>query len=87
MVQFSHLYMTTGQTIALTTWTFVGRVMSLLFNMLSGSFPCSSAGKASAYNAGDSGSLPELGRSSGAGNGNPLQYSCLENIMDKPGRL
>ena len=35
MVQFSHLYMTTGQTIALTIWTFVGRVMSLLFNMLS----------------------------------------------------
>ena len=35
MVQLSHLYMTTGKTIALTTWTFVGKVMSLLFNMLS----------------------------------------------------
>ena len=35
MVQFSHLYMTTGKTIALTIWTFVGKVMSLLFNMLS----------------------------------------------------
>ena len=34
-VQFSHLYMTTGKTIALTRWTFVGKVMSLLFNMLS----------------------------------------------------
>ena len=34
------------------------------------------------------GSIPESGRSSGAGNGNPLQYSCLENFMDKePGRL
>ena len=35
MVQLSHLYMTTGNTIALTIWTFVGRLMSLLFNMLS----------------------------------------------------
>ena len=35
MVQFSHPYMTTGKTIALTKWTFVGKVMSLLFNMLS----------------------------------------------------
>ena len=35
MVQFSHPYMTTGKTIALTKWTFVGKIMSLLFNMLS----------------------------------------------------
>ena len=35
MVQLSHPYMTAGKTIALTTWTFVGKVMSLLFNMLS----------------------------------------------------
>ena len=35
MVQLSHLYMTTGKTIALTRWTFVGKVMSLLFDMLS----------------------------------------------------
>ena len=35
IVQFSHLYMTNGKTIALTRWTFVGKVMSLLFNMLS----------------------------------------------------
>ena len=35
MVQLSHLYMTTGKTIALTRWTFVGKVMSLLFNALS----------------------------------------------------
>ena len=34
MAQLSHLYMTTGETIALTRWTFVGKVMSLLFNML-----------------------------------------------------
>ena len=35
IVQHSHLYMTTGKTIALTRWTFVGKVMSLLFKMLS----------------------------------------------------
>ena len=49
---------------------------------LSINFPGGSDGKASAYNAGDPGSIPGLGRSSGEGNGNPLQYSCLENPMD-----
>ena len=38
--------------------------------------------KMSAYNAGDLGSIPGSGRSPGEGNGNPLQYSCLENLMD-----
>ena len=41
-----------------------------------------SDGKASAYNAGDPGSIPGSGRSPGEANGNPLQYSCLENPMD-----
>ena len=41
-----------------------------------------SGNKASAYNAGDPGSIPGWGRSSGEGNGNPFQYSCLENPMD-----
>ena len=41
-----------------------------------------SDGKASACNAGDLGSIPGLGRSPGEGNGNPLQYSRLENSMD-----
>ena len=45
-------------------------------------FPGGSDGKVSAYNAGDLGSIPGLGRSPGEGNGNPLQYSCLENPMD-----
>ena len=45
--------------------------------------PCSSEGKESAYNAGDLGSIPGSGRSLGVGNGNPLQYSCLENPMDR----
>ena len=39
-------------------------------------------GKASAYNEGDPGSIPGSGRSPGEGNGTPLQYSCLENLMD-----
>ena len=38
--------------------------------------------KASAYKAGDLGLIPGSGRSPGEGNGNPLQYSCLENPMD-----
>ena len=41
-----------------------------------------SDGKVSACNAEDPGSIPGLGRSSGEGNGTPLQYSCLENSMD-----
>ena len=119
--------MTTGKTVALTIWTFVGRVMSLLFNTLSRfitaflprsnhliswlqspfavflepkkrksvttstfspficcevGFPGGSEDKVFAYNAGDPGSIPGLGRSPGEGNGNPLQYSCLKNPMD-----
>ena len=92
--------MTTGKTIALTRRIFVGKVMSLLFNMpsrlvitflprskrlsISGvmmDFPGGSDGKASVYNVGDLGSIPGSGRSSGEGNGNALQYSCLENPM------
>ena len=42
-------------------------------------FPGGSDGKESACNVGDLGLIPELGRSPGEGNGNPLQYSCLEN--------
>ena len=45
-------------------------------------FPGGSDGKASACNVGDLGSIPGLERSPGEGNGNPLQYSCLENPMD-----
>ena len=45
-------------------------------------FPDGSDGKASAYNVGDLGLNPGSGRSSGEGNGNPLQYSCLENPVD-----
>ena len=46
-------------------------------------FPHSSVGKESACNAGDPGLIPGSERSPGEGNGNPLQYSCLENPMDR----
>ena len=46
-------------------------------------FPGGSIGKESAYNAGNPGLVPGLGRSPGEGNGNPLQYSCLEIPMDR----
>ena len=45
-------------------------------------FPGGSDGKVSIRNVGDHGSIPVSGRSPGEGNGNPLQYSCLENSMD-----
>ena len=45
-------------------------------------FPGGADGKASAYDVGDLGSIPGSGRSPGERNGNPLQYSCLENPMD-----
>ena len=46
-------------------------------------FPGGSEGKVSACNAGDLSLIPGSGRSPGEGNGNPLQYSCLENPMDR----
>ena len=46
-------------------------------------FPGGKESTAYAGNAGDTGFIPELGRSPGEGNGNPLQYSCLENPMDR----
>ena len=46
-------------------------------------FPGASDGKESACNVGDLGLIPGLGKPPGKGNGNPLQYSCLGNPMDK----
>ena len=46
-------------------------------------FPGGSIGKESAYNSGDTGSIPRSGKSLAEGNGNPLQYSCLENSIDR----
>ena len=55
-------------------------IFTSIYQYLTG-FPCSSNGKESACNAGDQGSIPGLGRSSGEGYGSPLQSSCLENPM------
>ena len=62
-----------------------GCVPSLLFSwgQTMVDFPGGSGGKVSAYDAGDPGSIPGSGRSPGKGNGNPFQYSCLENPTDR----
>ena len=52
-------------------------------NKVSTGFPGGSDSKESAYNAGDPGLIPGSRRSPGEGNGNPLQYSCLEKPMDR----
>ena len=54
----------------------------LTFDAVLMDFPGGSDSKASVYNVRDLGSIPGLGRFPGEGNGNPLQYSCLENPMD-----
>ena len=54
-----------------------------IYTALGKCFPGGSDGKEPACNAGDLGSVPGLGRSPGGGNGNSLQYSCLENSMDR----
>ena len=51
--------------------------------MLTMGFPDGSDSKEPAFNSGDSGSIPELDRSPGEGNGYSLQYSCLENPVDR----
>ena len=55
----------------------------IIANPQSVGFPGGSDGKEYACNAGDLGSIPGLGRSPGGGHGNPLQYSCLEDPMDR----
>ena len=57
--------------------------MSLYASKKKRGFPGGSEGKASACNMEDLGSIPGLGRSPGDGKGHPLQYSCLENSMDR----
>ena len=64
------------------TWFFyvLGSGLPTLMRLV---FPAVSDGKESACNAGDLGLIPGLGRSLGDGNDNPLQYSCLENFLDR----
>ena len=59
------------------------RYFTFTFTYSRTSLPGGSVVKNRLANAGDMGSIPGLGRSSGEGNGNPLQYSCLENPMDR----
>ena len=58
-------------------------VVLILLSLLIVGLPGGSGGKESTCNAGDQGLIPGLGRSPGEGNGNPPQYSCLENSMDR----
>ena len=59
----------------------VSRILAA--SLVAHGFPGGSDSKESACNVGDLGSIPGSGRSPGEGNGNPLQYSCLENPMDR----
>ena len=68
-------------TFSLSSFTFIKRLFSSSSLSAMG-FPGGAEVKASACNAGDLGLIPGLGRSPGEGNGNPLQYPCLENPMD-----
>ena len=61
----------------------VGQVERIALTYIHERFPGGSEVKAYACNAGHLGSIPGSGRSPGEGNGNPLQYSCLENPMDR----
>ena len=65
------------------TWSLsLGSLLLALNSVLHSGFPCGSAGKESACNEGNLGSIPGLGRSPGEGKGYPLQYCGLENSMD-----
>ena len=61
----------------------LNKSIGAIFLIAFAQFPGGSDGKASAYNAGDLGLIPGSGRCPGEGNGNPLQYYCLENPMDR----
>ena len=73
----------------LLSYYFILKIIYLLYwSYKKGGFPGGSDGKESTCIAGDLSSIPGLGRSPGEGHGNPFQYSCLENSMDRrPGRL
>ena len=59
------------------------KMKNMIYFWIYHGFPGGSEVKASSSNAGDPGSILGLGRSPGEGNGNPLQYPCLENLMDR----
>ena len=63
--------------------TFLGKMVKSETYLKQRGFPGGSEGKESACDAGNPGSIPGSGRYPGEGNGNPLQYCCLENSMDR----
>ena len=65
----------------ITSWQIDGETMEIVTDFIF--FPGGSVSKESAHNVGDPGSIPGSGRCSGEENGNPLQYSCLENSIDR----
>ena len=69
-------------TVVVWGWVNVMGLHYILSPQVSWDFPGGSDGKVSACNAGDLGLIPSSGKSPGEGNGNPLQYSCLENSMN-----
>ena len=71
------------KTFTMCQWLFWNLYILSLTNPPNMGFPGGSDGKEYACSAGDLGSIPGSGRSPGEGNGNPLQYSCLENSMDR----
>ena len=64
-----------------------GQIIIIIYNYFTQGFPGGSNGKESMCIAGDPGLSPGSGRSPGAGHGNPLQYSYLENSTEEPGGL
>ena len=77
-----------GQLVLMSLWgdrglQVQGKLNLLLCKGFSGDFPGGSEGKESVHNAGDLGLILGSGRSPGEGNGYPLQYSCLQNSMDR----
>ena len=79
---FLYVYYTSIKTTIKMRRTLSWKTLVCVHIHIKGGFPGDSDGKESACNAGDPGSIPGLGRSPGERNGNPLQYSCLENSMD-----
>ena len=75
------IWMTLGKWLTMTKPTFIYKMGSYLPH--GASLVAQTVSKASACNAGDLGLIPGMGRSPGEGNGNSLQYSCLENAMDR----
>ena len=68
---------------SLSLWLFCPKAMKTQFKASDLGFPGGSDGKESSCNAGDPGSIPRSGRSHGEENSTPLQYSCLENSIDR----